>query len=102
VADGPRLADPTLIRDLVARIGVGDAQVIGRPIDPGVSDQPAAAVDPFAALARRALILERGWPDDLDASRSQMARWAREGVVVLAGPSGTSAQPARPVPTVAM
>lgn len=55
----------------------------GRLID-GPEDLLATAVHPDAALARRELVLERGWPDDPAAALARFGEWSASGVRIVA------------------
>lgn len=80
---------------LAACIAFDVADVIGTA---GAIDQAAPtssleyaevpAVHPHAVLVRRALLLERGWPDDPRAAGAAMAAWRAEGVRVYAAGAG--------------
>jgi hypothetical protein len=76
---------------LAACIGFDLADVIGSAgsiaqTDPGSALEYAEvpAVHPHAALVRRTLLLERGWPDDARAAAAMMTAWRADGVRVFA------------------
>ena len=90
-----------LLADLIAWTRFADAEVLGTagPVDLGGADGHAHgggadgsagehryvdAVHPHAALVRRELLLQRGWPDGADAAERQR-EWTAEGVRIYAG-----------------
>ena len=77
---------PHHLRDLVACTRFAEAQVIGFAPEQA-PHRYVETVPPYAALATRELVAERGWPRD-DAA---MRRWFAEGVRVYAGEAGIGA-----------
>jgi Glycosyl transferases group 1 len=80
------------LRDLLIATRYAEADVIGS----AASEQRFTEfVHPHSALARRELIADRGWPDEMPGSWATLEGWFREGVRFFSGGSGGfSADPA--------
>ena len=68
----PAAADTDSLEQLILRAPFADADIVAR----ATTDEAAPAV------VRRALVGERGWPDDAETVR----RWSHEGVRLYAVP----------------
>jgi len=72
---------PHHLRDLLGCTRFADADVIGLAGGESESHRYAVSVRPYAALATRALVAERGWPRD----EAELRRWFEAGVRSYAG-----------------
>ena len=76
---------PDHLGDLLIATRYAEADVIGS----AASEQRFTEfVHPHSALARRELIADRGWPDELPGSWAAQQGWFREGVRFFSGDAG--------------
>jgi hypothetical protein len=72
--------DSDTLESLILRVPFVGADVVARAADAERSNSITSGVALTPAVARRALVAERGWPEDVDT----LHRWAREGSLVYA------------------
>jgi Glycosyl transferases group 1 len=76
---------PDHLGDLLIATRYAEADVIGSaPAEQRFTE----FVHPHSALARRELIADRGWPDEMPASWAALEGWFREGVRFFSGGAG--------------
>lgn len=84
VCDAGRRDPVRSLGPLIAAIVYADADVIGSPLDRGVSYATAAAVDPLAAVVRRSVMLDHEWHVGPATARAAMTRWSADGIRIYA------------------
>lgn len=72
--------DSDALESLILRAPFVAADVVARPTDGPKANTITADVALTPAVARRALVAERGWPEDADT----LHRWSGEGTIVYA------------------
>ncbi|MEO5940712.1 MAG: hypothetical protein ABIZ72_07010, partial [Candidatus Limnocylindrales bacterium] len=93
---GPGIADdPDALRDWLARIHFTKSDAIGRPCDDESGDRTVDAIEPGAAVVRRASLLANGWPDDATGGKGGFAAWTAGGrrLHAFARPAPDDARP---------
>jgi hypothetical protein len=72
--------DAAALESLILRVPFVEADVVARAVEPWSAGTRTSDVGPIPVVARRSLVAERGWPDDVDT----LHRWSREGVRIFA------------------